>query len=321
MTRGRLEAFNDAMIAIVMTRRPLVRRSAIVLLAIAAGLVIGFGIHTLRMGGLAGQVVAPPYDALGGVVEVDGRGVYLDCLGSGEPTVLLEAGFTSGAAGWGAVLDGIAGFTRVCAWDRPGIGRSDPRALHTAGETAANLRAALHAVGEVGPFVVVAHSLGGVYARIFSDGPVIDGEPDRSRDAAIQFVMLDTYEPDLGLVDDPALAPDIRARIAESLSSTGASLQAGEQLDWARTLDELDRGGTVEQPGVLLMVDPRLRLGDQDPARQAAIIDAWYRGIAARYPYAALEIVADTGHMVHLERPGLVIDRVRSIVLAARRLP
>jgi pimeloyl-ACP methyl ester carboxylesterase len=98
-------------------------------------------------------------------------------------------------------------------------------------------------------------------------------------------------------------------------------IQDGEQLDWSATLDELGTVGQIEQPGLLLMVDPWLRFSDPDPARKAAIVDAWYRGLAARYPNAEVEIVRETGHMIHLARPSLVVARVRAIVLAAREAP
>lgn len=305
-----------------MARGSIVRRPAVLLLAALAGLVIALAIDVVRSGGLdtwlARRGIAPAYQALGRVVDVEGRGVYLDCRGAGEPTVILEAGFGSGASGWGAALDGIAAFTRVCAWDRPGIGRSVARGIHAPGDTAADLRAALRATNERGPFVVVAHSFGGVYARVFSDGPLIDGVPEDSADAVLAFVMLDTYEPDLGVAEDPALPPDIRAGIAEHLVQTAAMLQAGESLDWSRTLDELERGGPVEQPAILLTVDPYLRYQDPVRARLDAMVAAWHRGIAARYPNGELEILPNTGHMIHLERPNLVIERVRAFVLAER---
>ncbi|HUG30430.1 MAG TPA: alpha/beta hydrolase [Candidatus Limnocylindria bacterium] len=306
------------------TRRSILRRPAVPLLAAIAGLAIGVTIDVARGGGLetwlARRGMVFGYEARGTVVDIGGRGIYLDCRGAGEPTVILEGGFGSGASGWGATLDGIAAFTRVCAWDRPGIGRSAPRGLHSAADTAADLRAALNAAGERGPFVVVAHSFGGVYARVLSDGPVIDGEPDSTSDGVLAFVMIDTYEPDIGVADDLALPEDIRASIAESLDETAAMLQAGESLDWVTLLKELRLGGPVEQQTLLLTVDPYLRYHDPDPARRDAMVAAWHRGIAARYPNGDLEIVPNTGHMIHLERPNLVIERVREVVLSMRSL-
>jgi pimeloyl-ACP methyl ester carboxylesterase len=299
-----------------------------VAVAVALGLALGVGLDVLRDGGLGAwlasrpgftEVEPPAYEARGRIVEVGGRAVYLDCRGAGGPTVLLESGFGQGAAGWGEVLDGVAVLTRVCAWDRPGIGRSDGRGLHAAGDTAANLRAALDRAGERGPYLVVAHSLGGVYGRVFAAG-VPGGGPGGADGSGtvLAFLMLDTYEPDLGLVSDPTLAEDVRATIEYHLDETGAMIQAHEDLDWAATLAELAEAGPVELPAILLMLDPRLRYGDPDPARRAAIVDGWYRAIAARYPAGRLEIVTGSGHIIQYDRPALVIERTRELVLRYR---
>jgi pimeloyl-ACP methyl ester carboxylesterase len=303
-----------------------------VIVAIVIGLAVGVGADVLQVGGLeawlaargpnpAGQAIRPPYEARGRVVEVDGRAVYLDCRGTGSPTVILEAGFGSGAGSWGFVLDGVAAFTRVCAWDRPGLGRSAVRELHSGAQTASDLRAALDGAGERGPFVVVAHSLGGVYARLFAALPRPDGPTDGSSagsDAVLAFVMIDTYEPDLGMDVDPALPERDRAAIRESIDGTGAMIQNGEQLDWAATMAELAPLGPVRLPAVTLWVDQRPRFDDPDPARTIALIDAWRRAVAARYPNGSIEIVPNAGHLIHLDQPDLVIDRIRSTVLAHR---
>ena len=297
---------------------------AAVLIGAACGLAIDVG----RVGGLDAWLAArgltviptfdvPPYDPRGRLFPIDGRSVYLDCRGAGSPTVILEAGFQSGADGWGYVLDDVAGFTRVCAWDRPGIGRSPARGLHSAGEAAADLRAALEAAGEVGPFIVVAHSLGGVYARVFAAANPPGGRAATARDAVLAFVMLDTYEPDLGVADDPALSPETRAMVAQALVDGGTMLQAGEELDWARTLAELKPLNPTDLPAQLLFVDQHQHYGGHEPAVTEALIAAWYRAIAIRYPNVTLEIVP-TGHQIQLERPDLVIELVRQLVTANR---
>lgn len=291
--------------------------------ALAAGLALGVGLDILRDGGLqawlsppprATETVVPPYDPRGRLIDVEGRAVYLDCRGAGSPTVLLESGFAEGAAGWVLVQDRVAEFTRVCAWDRPGIGRrSEGRGVHSARDVASNLRAALDGAGERGPFVVVAHSLGGVYARLFG----ADVPADRSQ-AVLAFLMLDTYEPDLGLASDATLAADVRAKIQRSIDETGAMIAERESLNWAATLAELAEAGQVQQPAILLMLDPHTRYTDPDPARLATVIDAWYRAIAARYPHGRLEIPTGTGHVIQYDRPDLVVERARELVLGFR---
>ncbi len=102
--------------------------------------------------------------------EVDGVALHLDCVGEGGPTVVLESGAGAGALAWSWVQRDLAHEVRVCAYDRAGYGWSaggggdvDPDRVVT------RLHGLLRAAGEPGPFVMVGHSLGGHYVRVFSD--------------------------------------------------------------------------------------------------------------------------------------------------------
>lgn len=303
-------------------RRP-PRRPALVLmvgLAVVAGLALGIGIDIVRTGGLQAWLErdrpAATYAALGRVVAVDGRAVYLDCRGTGSPTLILETGFGGGADGWGTLLDGLAAITRTCAWDRPGIGRSAPRGLHSAGQTAEDLHAALEAAGELGPYVVVAHSLGGVYARLFAATSGSGGATGGPSRTVVALVMLDTYEPDLGMDTDPSLDADFRRQIRESLDDGAEIFRQGEGLDWPTTLTEL---ATLSAPGtrpptLLLYTDPYARYPDQDAVRQELKVAAWWRAIRALYPEGEVEIVANSSHFIQFDQPALVIERVRAMI-------
>lgn len=294
------------------------KRPVGVTLAVVGGVALAVAIDFIRVGGpppwLTGGPTdqpVPPYEARGRVVQVDGRGVYLDCRGTGSPTVILEAGFGSGAGGWGATFDGIAAFTRVCAWDRPGLGRSESRGRHSAGGAADDLRAALAAAGERGPYVVVAHSLGGVYARIFGEGPGAPGD-------VVAYLMLDTYDPDIGMADDPAVPAAIRETIRRSLAETSVMLEQGEELDWARTLEELAAAGPADLRTMRISADPRGRWTDPDPAVAELLLDAWYRAVERTYPNSTFEVATGSGHLIPFDRPDLVIDRARELVELAR---
>ncbi len=291
-----------------------------------AGLALGVAFDVLRVGGLDAwrtargpHVIAstPPYEARGRRVAVGDIEVYLDCRGSGSPTVILEAGFGSGAAGWGETIDGIAGFTRVCAWDRPGLGRSEAGPIYSAGEAAELLLETLLLAGERGPYVVVAHSFGGVYGRLFAERSEAEG-PDGS---VRSFLMLDTYEPDLGMDIDPSLPEENRSDIRRVLDETAAMLAGGETLDWDRTMAELGAAGAVEQPAILLTVDPRSRWVDPDPAIAELLVQAWHRNMRVRYPQGSFEVAERSGHMIQWDRPDLVIARTRELVERVRSLP
>ncbi len=99
--------------------------------------------------------------------------MYLECRGTGSPTVVLVAGLRGSAEDWSisntsapAVFSEVAKFTRVCGYDRPGTpvgekpSRSDPAPQPaTAGDAVADLHALLTDAGEAGPYVLAGHSM------------------------------------------------------------------------------------------------------------------------------------------------------------------
>lgn len=291
--------------------------------AVAVGLAAAVAIDVARAGGLDAWRAAraasgvppgpPPYVALGHAVDVDGRDVYLDCRGSGSPTIILEAGFGASAGGWAWLLDDAAQTTRTCAWDRPGLGRSDARGLHTGLETAADLRAALLAAGERGPYVVVAHSLGGVYALLFDS---LATSPDT--DGVAAFVMIDTFEPLVWIADDPALDKAIRDNHRNVLAQTGSMIQGAEQLDWEPTLTELRALAASDIDTLLLVTEMHRKFGDQAQSAPSALAASWYRAVEQRYPNGRVEVVPDAGHLIHFDQPELVAARIQEVVTAVR---
>ena len=62
----------------------------------------------------------------GRMVDVDGRAVHIVEMGAGAPTVWLENGWLATCLGWQPFQRMLAAHTRVCAYDRAGIGFSDP---------------------------------------------------------------------------------------------------------------------------------------------------------------------------------------------------
>jgi pimeloyl-ACP methyl ester carboxylesterase len=110
------------------------------------------------------------FPMLGQLVDLGDHRLHIDCTGTGSPTVVLEAGLgedSTAMAGW--IAPAVAATTRVCVYDRSGYGWSDPAPTPEDGRTvAANLHALLAAAGVTPPYVLAAHSSGGVYARIFA---------------------------------------------------------------------------------------------------------------------------------------------------------
>ena len=312
-----------------MSQAPRRIRLAAVLASVAIGAALGLGISVVRSGGLEAWIAGrgpasltsppPPYEALGRSVDVDGRAVYLDCRGTGSPTVILEAGIAGNTSLWGWLLPDAAAITRVCAWDRPGLGRSDSRGLHSGLDAVTDLRRALEAAGEHGPYVVVAASLGGVYAVLFDAHQASAGADAGTSDEEVAaLVLLDTTEPLVWIAEDPLLDEAIRTNHRDVLAQTGQMIQGAEDLDWNATLAELRALPPTDVEVLLLVVTMEAKFGDQSQSAPAALAASWYRVVAERYPNGRVEVVPDSGHVIHSERPDLVADRLRTLVEAVR---
>lgn len=105
----------------------------------------------------------------GQLVDVGGRRLHLRCAGAGTPTVLLESGLGETGAYWDGITRTISQDTRVCAYDRAGRGWSDPATAPHDGVAVADDLHRLLTRGRVGtPVVLVGHSSGAAYARIFN---------------------------------------------------------------------------------------------------------------------------------------------------------
>ena len=253
------------------TRRDMRSRSgraqlylAFSILALSA---VGGGYETL---GEATESNAVP--DTGRLIDVGGHKLYLTCVGSGSPTVVLEpgAGGTSSLLGW--ITPAVARSTRVCVYDRAGRGWSEaPDSLHDGAQVATDLHTLLHRGGETGPFVLAGHSFGGLYVRIFaahypdelaglvlvdstaSREPamsVVPSSGDSSSDEAVGRVsVLASLAARVGLarvvgqLDWGTLPPSSRNDVRASVA----------QASWVRsTVDEYMRGGASAQEATSL---------------------------------------------------------------------
>ncbi len=112
---------------------------------------------------------AKAYKPIDQMVDVNGIQMRLDCRGNGSPTVVLEAGAGSSSIYWALIQDDVAEFTRVCSYDRAGMGWSDSvRGELSPRQVAGMLHDLLEKGGVQPPYLMAGHSLGGVYVRAFA---------------------------------------------------------------------------------------------------------------------------------------------------------
>lgn len=198
----------------------------VVLLALAVAGAIYQAIATER----AERAYPPP----GQMVGVGGHSLHIDCVGQGSPAVVLDAGSGGFSAQWVRVQREVFGTTRVCSYDRAGMGWSEmgpePR---DAEQITGELHTLLQGANIEGPCVLVGHSFGGMYVRTYAArypdevAGVVLVDSSSPKQAGHQPVTRDSNEP-----QKQAFA------VVSRLTRLGVSLPA--RLGVVRLLSELD---------------------------------------------------------------------------------
>jgi pimeloyl-ACP methyl ester carboxylesterase len=104
-----------------------------------------------------------PTTAMEGVIDVGGHKLRYQCFGEGSPTIIVETGGGDKPTltmSWNAVIKGVISTTRICIYDREDV--------NTSQDVAENLHGLLTKIPLPGPYILVAHSIGGWYARVFA---------------------------------------------------------------------------------------------------------------------------------------------------------
>ncbi len=287
----------------------------------------------------------------------DGRRLNFRCSGHGAPTVLMEAGFGATSLAWYKVQPVLAKSHRVCAYDRAGAGFSDPGPLPRDGAAIArDLDDGLKAAGISGPLVMVGHSAGGLYVRLFADrrpddvigmvlvdpsvehqdvrgGPGAAIAAVRARtarcEAAAEQHALPSPDPLLSVCTprtpaDP-LDANYQADLKRALQPTTWSTQLSE-LDnlWTATSVELDAGRPSygDLPLVVLTAGGPSP-GPSSPT-QGSISPAktqMHSEVAERSTRGETELVAGSSHMMMFDRPDAIVAAVDKVIAESKERP
>jgi pimeloyl-ACP methyl ester carboxylesterase len=135
---------------------------------------LGIVLIALVVLGVAYQTIATEidrrtYSPRGQLYTVNGHQMHIVCMGEGSPTVILQSGATAEALWWYWVQHQLAQHTRVCAYDRSGLGFSESTSgLRDGLAIVGELHALLEQAGIPRPYVMAGHSFGAVWARIYA---------------------------------------------------------------------------------------------------------------------------------------------------------
>ena len=285
------------------------------------------------------------------MVDIGGRKLHMKCEGKGAPTVILMAGGGAFSIDWALVQPKAAESTRVCSYDRAGLGWSDPGpAEDTVEQTVSDLHALLQASDERGPYVLVGASIGGIFiqayqrafpkeiaALVFSNSSNRIGFQVKNKTGLIwelteaeirsAFPMPPSDSPKPTSEGDPydKLSPDLQkvrlwldVRLWEHWEKSGYG-GPEELLSWRKEfLTEFESTDASKQPplGSLPVVVISSNAASPQSARRSR------DEAGPRLDYLSsntLHITATgSGHEIHLYQPDRVIQGILEAVRAAR---
>jgi pimeloyl-ACP methyl ester carboxylesterase len=279
----------------------------------------------------------------------DGRRINVRCTGSGSPTVILEAGYKAWSFAWAGVQPNLK--TRVCSYDRAGMGFSDPGPEPRDGAAiVADLDAWLRASGEKPPYLLVGHSAGGLYMRLFSNlhpndiAGMVFVDPSIERQFGLEQRIYDGAAANTRAcgaamalpADDPKrikCVPALRtnpgpfdfatakqqqlpgywntlASEFANLPATARQVMAGRQYYGALPLIVLTAGGVGPPPA-----DPQAA---QKEAQSLLIWTDAHRELAARSTIGVDRVVPDTGHLITTRKPQAIVDAIVDVTNQAK---
>ena len=281
----------------------------------------------------AASPVATPAPGL--VTLPNGRQLYLECRGTGSPTVILEAGYRSPATVWSddllqpddpreMVFAGVAKFTRVCLYERPGVAavidgelvpsRSATVPMPRTVEDIVNDLHLLLATAEIpGPYILVGHSLGGLMVRLYAA---------TYPDEVAGMVLVDPFAGELQDHLSPA-EWDAFLRVNAEFPTEMAAYPAYETIDFASASASLAAAPPLPPLPLVVIARgrplgvPEAALGF-DPATLEAAWRAAVTDVAALSPLGRLTIAAESEHYVQLDEPEIVINAIGRVVTALR---
>jgi pimeloyl-ACP methyl ester carboxylesterase len=310
-----------------------------VLTLLIALVVLGAGYEAIMS---AGDVTR--YPPPGQLVDVGGYRMHIVCMGAGSPTVVLNSGAGGFSAEWSLVQPELAKSTRVCAFDRAGLGWSEPGPEPRSPAQIANeLHALLTNAGIDGPIVLVAHSAGGKHARLYAlrhpeqvAGIVlVDARSEYVDDhqtpeqAAAERAELAGFQSQVATLSRlgvirliwswgwPKALP-VAAKLAPETRQLIGILQARPQhqatslreTEDARMDNDSLRDATLGATPLIVLVAGRTM--QQIPHWRES--QAYQAGLSTN---SRLIVAEGSDHSIHWDHPALVIDAVRAVIEAA----
>jgi pimeloyl-ACP methyl ester carboxylesterase len=281
-----------------------------------------------------------------GEVRLAGRALRWVEAGSGRPTVICGAALGEpGSLAWAGVMPLVAAWTRVLAYDRAGIGASDPVTQLSLAAQTGDLAAVIREAGNP-PCILVGHSLGGLFALLvaMAHPDLVSGlvlvdpadeqflaalPPEEARqgitlgetvlsqyaDGTLAGFVRDTFRPFArSLTDDPQIhALILDAYVSCYAKESQARMVRDEHQLMFGSLPVVRRlraeGSLPDVPVIVLSATT-----GSTTMQQRELYTSYHAALAASVPRGRHIVLADTSHAINQERPGDIAEAIKEVI-------
>jgi pimeloyl-ACP methyl ester carboxylesterase len=254
-----------------------------------------------------------PQPKIKGKVDVGGYRLFINCIGTGSPTVIMEAGWNDVGDTWHLVQPEIAELTRVCSYDRAGLGNSEPGPEpRTMPQVVAELHTLLENADVEGPYILVGHSWGGSLTRLYTD---------LYEEEVVGLVLVDSSHPDTARRNLAVLPPE-SPDDSESLKFYRDWFSSAINDPMIKLDPELYEAGSLgDLPLVVLTAMNKQRADDFPADLNAKFNEIWLelQNELAQLSSNSTHIVSqESEHYIQEEQPDLVIDAILQVIEEVR---
>ena len=247
-----------------------------------------------------------------GIFELpNGHSLYLECSGSGSPTVVVEAGLGM-LGGWMVDLQTpLARHYMTCTYDRANMGTSGKAPTpRTAAEIVSDLHQLLQTADVAGPYVLVGHSAGGFFVQLYGR---------RYPDEVVGVVALNPVPSAHPWLDRVLPLFNKKQREAELAFYRGENpenpnWQNSEHIDWLASTKELNKAPPPPHKPFAMLLSTRLQCeGNPACLKSYDIYEEVEREVAQQWPEGSYRQVEGAYHEIYLEKPKVVVDTVERV--------
>jgi pimeloyl-ACP methyl ester carboxylesterase len=284
---------------------------------------------------LMASPVAPKSSIPGRLVDIGGYRLHIYCVGEGVPSIVFDSGVGGFSLEWSRVQNVLARRTRVCSYDRAGYGWSDLGPLpRTSERITRELHTLLERAGVAGPYIIAGHSFGGYNAQLFARNypdqtaglVLIDsshpeqierlpgpepGTIKRVRPGSNSYVV-SWYFPHPNFPDENAL---MAQRIMQSWQHKMTWRE--EMMVFSVSAEQVKASSPMPEVPVLVLTRGRSFWPGYSNGDETERVWMELQDELSQLGANPVHLIAErSGHVIHLDQPGIVITAMQTMLNA-----